>query len=706
MNMSSYIVTTYNGNGGASQDGEAPRVVERYFDDNGKLLPVHYPEVYEQIAEAAKRYGKDISFLDQGAAIGKRVSAAKIGGWTIGACYNRCSTDMQDSYLGQIGRCIDRAIQNDIMIFPEYIAGDEGKTGKAGNRVGLNTVKFWIVAKQILVIVAFSVSRWFRSLHKGLAFIKEDVVERGVRAIAIAENVDTADKQWDDILTLNLFLAQKQVSAHPEFVRMGQRPLIENGFLVGACPLGFRPVPVPEAGTTKRGKAKTRPEIVPEVADLIRRSFERVAGGVTISQACRLYNQEAAELPEDIRKFAVDPRSTSKVMRPEAFRKLLVNERVIGKWSFGKLRNTWKDGTNSTVQEAAPEHEVITVVREEWRIVSDELFYAVQKKLAEGTRGRHGPRTTKETPLSTLLVSLFRCSECGRTFYHYGRPYMNCPESRRGGCGNWGTVTRETATQAIIAVLREQVLANPELVAAVVRHSRRLDAEESRDDMAERIVALEKAIKRQNAIMRQIELSCGDEGMDEDDQVRHKAAKSEKSRLQAELAGMKARSEGERRELSVEDVQAILKEFDVLLADAGAGKLGADGKQRAAMLIRSLVGGVIEVSFTKLQGRRAFGVGKFTPHLALSLIGGSVADGNVAMDVPEITVPFRELPRYARIADEVYRLRTEKGFSFTKIGERLDIGSGNAWGAFAYWHASRGLEVPFIRKQGRKNSAS
>lgn len=499
--MSSCINNSGNANGGTSQDRGTPQAVERYFDNDGKLLAVHYPEVYGQIVEAAKRYGKDISFLDQGAALGRRVSDAKAGDWAIGACYNRCSTDMQDSYMGQISRCIDRAIQNDIMIFPEFVAGDEGRTGKAGNRVGLETLKTWIVMKQIQVIVAFSVSRWFRSLHKGLKFIKEDVVEHKVRAIAIAENVDTADKQWDDILTLNLFLAQKQVSAHPEFVRMGQRQLIENGFLVGACPVGYRPIAVPEAGMTKKGKLKTRPEVVPEVAAVIRRSFERIVGGVTISEACRLYNRDVAELPEEVRKYAIDPRSSTGVMRPEAFRKMLVNERNIGKRTFGKRRNRWLDGKNSTVQEDAPEHEVITIVHEDWRIVSDELFYAVRKKLDEGTRGRHGPRMTKESPLSTSLISLFRCSECGHTFYHYGRQYMHCPEtrrerSRRGKCGNWGTVTREDAVRSVIAVLRERVLANPELVDAVVRHSRQLDAEESRDDLAERILTLEKNIKR------------------------------------------------------------------------------------------------------------------------------------------------------------------------------------------------------------------
>jgi len=60
-------------------------------------------------------------------------------------------------------------------------------------------------------------------------------------------------------------------------------------------------------------------------------------------------------------------------------------------------------------------------------------------------------------------------------------------------------------------------------------------------------------------------------------------------------------------------------------------------------------------------------------------------------------VPFRELPRYARIADEVYRLHIEDGLSFTDIGKRFKCGSGNAWGAYAYWHESRGLPVPYKR---------
>ncbi len=596
--------------------------------------------------------------------------------------------------MGQIGRCIDKAVQNDIMIFPEFVAGDEGKTGKAGNRVGLSTLKTWVTMKLIGVIVAFSVSRWFRSLHKGLQFIKEDVVEHGVRAIAIAENVDTNDKQWNDVLTLNLFLAQKQVSALPEFVRMGQKSHVESGFLVGACPLGYKPAPVPEAGTTKKGRPKTRAEVVPEVAEIINRAYERIAGGTTISEACRLYNQDAAGLPESLRQYAVDPRSTTGTMRPEAFRKMLSRERYTGTWRYGVLRNQWMDGKNATVQVQSPEHEVVTYVNEALRIVPDELFHQVQRTLSEGTQGRHGPRTGQESSLATSLINIYHCSECGHVFHYYSMKYMHCPESTKGSCGNGGTVNREDALVAVVSVLRERMLGNGELVTEIVRQSREFDVSMNSDTLTGRIDGLEKSIRRQNTIMSQIEQSCDDEGMVEGDKARHKAAKSEKSRLQAELAVLKAQVADTREPISENEALGILAEFDSLLADAVSGELGGDGKQRASALIRALVGGSVSVSFTRLQGKRSFGVGTFTPSIGLALAKRVRASHSMTLNLPTVSVEFRKLPRYARIADEVHRLHVEEGLSLAEIGRRLNIESGNIWGALAYWYTSRGLEAP------------
>lgn len=160
-----------------------------------------------------------------------------------------------------------------------------------------------------------------------------------------------------------------------------------------------------QAGLTKKGKVKNRPEVVPKVAAIIRGAYERIDGGATISQACRLYNREVAELPEEVRQYAVDPRSSTGVMRPEAFRNILSRKRYIGAWSFGERRNQWLDGKNSTIQVRAPEHEMVTIVNEDLRIVPDELFYRVQRTLAEGTRGRRGPRTGREARGLTATVS-------------------------------------------------------------------------------------------------------------------------------------------------------------------------------------------------------------------------------------------------------------------------------------------------------------
>jgi DNA invertase Pin-like site-specific DNA recombinase len=293
-----------SGNGGACQDSNAPQGDERYFDADGKLLKAHYPDVYDQIAEAAKRHGKDLSWLNRDEPLEKRRAAARANGWEIGSSYCRCSTDMQDSYQGQMTACIDKAIASGIVIFPELAAGDEAVSGKKNGRAGLNLVKEWVRAAMFSVFVAFSITRLFRRLHTGLRFVREDIIEHGVRVLAVAEHIDSADKQFSMLLNVNMMVAEMQASALPEFVRMGQKAHVENGFLVGACTAGYKPVPVPEAGLTKKGKVKTRAEVVPEVAEMIRRSYERIAGGATISEACRLYNQDAAGLPEDIRRYA------------------------------------------------------------------------------------------------------------------------------------------------------------------------------------------------------------------------------------------------------------------------------------------------------------------------------------------------------------------------------------------------------------------
>ena len=50
------------------------------------------------------------------------------------------------------------------------------------------------LARELLV---YNVSRLFRDAHLGYAFFTDHVVEEGLRAVSITQNIDTADeKRW------------------------------------------------------------------------------------------------------------------------------------------------------------------------------------------------------------------------------------------------------------------------------------------------------------------------------------------------------------------------------------------------------------------------------------------------------------------------------------------------------------------------------
>ena len=144
----------------------------------------------------------------------------------------------------------------------------------------------------------------------------------------------------------------------------------------------------------------------------------------------------------------------------------------------------------------------------------------------------------------------------------------------------------------------------------------------------------------------------------------------------------------------------LLSDFGQVLENASSGKLGGEeSKHQAFALIRALTGGRITITFKRLHGRRrAFGQGTFRPMImeAVRRHGGAATGVNV--ELPEVAISFRKLPRYARIADEVHRLHHEEGLSMTEIGKRFGTTAGNAWAADAYWHEERGLPIPYKRE--------
>jgi len=146
---------------------------EIYFSE-GRLLPEHFPAVIEQLREAAKRYGHDLSWLDLTLTLDELKAIAKSHGFVLAGMYSRCSTGLQDSYPNQIAQCVDRGMMNKAVLVPDLISGDQGITGKKKNRPGINRFKGQLANKQMDVALAFSLTRISRTKYEGMRFITED----------------------------------------------------------------------------------------------------------------------------------------------------------------------------------------------------------------------------------------------------------------------------------------------------------------------------------------------------------------------------------------------------------------------------------------------------------------------------------------------------------------------------------------------------
>ena len=80
--------------------------------------------------------------------------------------------------------------------------------------------------------------------------------------------------------------------------------------------------------------------------------------------------------------------------------RMLSNPRFLG-LAFGRKRNRWSSKRDYNQQVDGPETEVAIYRCEDLRILDDELFHAVQARLAEFKLGPRGPHKRDDRPLGT-----------------------------------------------------------------------------------------------------------------------------------------------------------------------------------------------------------------------------------------------------------------------------------------------------------------
>jgi hypothetical protein len=651
-------------------------------------------QAHQRWMEAATRAGLDLSGFDPDAPLADRIAWAQARGLGIAAVLSRYSSKMQHSTASQVEECVSFAAWHQIYAPPEYFCIDEAVSGRKARREGLDRVKQLLKERRAQILLVYKVSRLFRVAYKGYAFFQEELVEEGLRGISVSQGIDTRDeKTWKGLTCLHGLMDEMLLETIADHARSGLKSLFLLGYVTGALPVGYRPVEVPGAQRTNQGRPRRMQQVIPEVADRIRQHYEWIRDGMALREGWRRW--VAAGGP-------CDPRSTLGYMNYPAYRRMLGNPRYTGLWAFGRKKNVWSSKRDYTRQVVQADTEVAVRRCEELRIVTDELFADVQKRLVELKLGPRGPKKRKQVQLWDLTTDLFWCASCQVRYYQAGSNGLAMQCKRGDLCPKKATICRREAVRAVCDKLTELLQQDPALVEHIISRAQTIEAAGDEPLTAE-AQALEKKITLLSSKIGDL-LDLAGQGTEQDRleiKAKLQAAQAQRAGLQAELARLRKALAAGTVTLTPEDVRAKLAELTRLLEDAAGGRLGDDVIYRAVAVFRQLVGGRIAVHVERRPGRKRTSVrGVFTPQLLRTVRReGGVPMAGSGEPAAEVEVWLRPPPRLDRLAERVHELMDVQGLSYREAAAALQkeghaVNSGNVWYIYRRYYAMHDLPVP------------
>lgn len=614
--------------------------------------------------EAAAKAGVDLNGFDGAAPLAVRLAWALSSALLIALAYVRFSSKLQSSDEDQLRANVVYAAQNGMYVPPEFVCVDRAVSGRRLRREGIERLKLILKQRLATVLLTFTLSRLYRRSCDAYKFVQEEVVEAGLRAIAVAQSIDTADERsWKLKFQVHSMVDEMLLEAIADHCREGLRGLHLKGWVTGALGVGYRPKVIADGPLTKRGLPRTMPEVDPTVAELIRKHALLHLDGMKLKEGRRRWL--AAGGP-------CDPRSTTGRMSPSAYRRLWSNIRLTGRWEFGRMKNKFLSKQDYVSQTEQPDKEVAVFQCEELRILDDSVFLALQQWLSTLEKGPRGPRQPKTLQLWDLTTEMFLCAVCSQPdapirYYQTGAHGlgMSCKNGDLCPCNS--AVRRKEAVIAVCRELAALLQRDGALIEDVICRSVEIDARGD-DGLREELAQTERKLANLGRRLEDLFELAG-QGSDSDRQEvmsRIRATQAERAGAQLQALNIQRTLDASSSQLTTEQVRSIVSQMSSLLEDAAAGILGEDAVYKALAVFRRLTGGCIWVHVERRPKRKQTNVrGVFQPHL----VHGVVEDGGNQNGGPHppgacVSVWLREPPRKDKLAIRAHQLIDLEGHSF------------------------------------------
>ena len=367
------------------------------------------------------------------------------------ATYARFSTDKQrpESIADQERECDRIAEREGFTIIARY--SDASISGGTSKRPGYQRMLAAARRREFSAIVAEDQSRLWRNPAEQEPRLAE-LDDLGI--VVVAADIDTREESADVIGAVKGAMNSAFRREIGRRTRRGLEGLAIAGLCTGGKAYGYRNVKREVEG---RDKPITEQVIDPKQAQIVLRIFTAYANGKSPRQIASDLNTAGIPAPGASWK-RVARRKDAKWLFT-AVRTLLRNEKYVGRvvWGRTKWKRLKSDSSRRVVVPATVPP--VVHVREDLRIVSDQLWDAVQARIKESTH-IGGKRPAAAQSFKHPLSGLLRCGLCDASYVIASSYDYACSSYRNGGpaaCPNTLRVPRALVEQTMFDALGEAV---------------------------------------------------------------------------------------------------------------------------------------------------------------------------------------------------------------------------------------------------------
>jgi DNA invertase Pin-like site-specific DNA recombinase len=343
-------------------------------------------------------------------------------------------------------------------------------------------------------------SRLARELSDALRTFK--VLEfHGVSLVSVSNNIDSTQDNARTLITMHGLMDEHGLTDLSKKVHRGQEGRALKGCTTGGKRYGYKNVPIEdESRTGKYGRPavlEVRLEINREHAAVLVRMFRMYHQGMGQGAIAIQLNLEGILGP----KGRWSKYTIHEMLRNEIYHGVVV---------WGRTKKCRNPETGKKISRPVPESQWRRVEVPELRIIPEDLWVSVQKRLKKSRETFHkrGGLTRTERSRTYLFSGILACGDCNGSMVicagggRRGYTKYGCHEHKHTGtCGNGLLIRQDRLEAQLLASLERQLMNPATLDNAVARCERELKRRVAEMQRAGSVTTLE-SLKKQHADMQ------------------------------------------------------------------------------------------------------------------------------------------------------------------------------------------------------------